>query len=89
MFSPGSFTLFDTATGNYGTLTFAFTTAPEPSTWAMMALGLVGPSFLGYRRGGTVSLTGCFVAVCRRPRDAHRRFSKASQRAPMSAPLGD
>jgi PEP-CTERM motif len=40
--------------GQSGTLTYDYipTTlaAPEPSTWAMMALGFVGLGHVGYRR---------------------------------------
>ena len=39
------------APGGFGVGTFALTAAvPEPSTWAMMLLGFVGLTFLGYRR---------------------------------------
>lgn len=39
------------APGGFGVGTFALTAAvPEPSTWAMMLLGFVGLSVLGYRR---------------------------------------
>ena len=33
--------------------------APEPSTWAMMLLGLAGLGFLGYRSGGSSSAARC------------------------------
>jgi PEP-CTERM motif len=32
------------------TFTATTTTIPEPSTWAMMALGFAGLGFLGYRK---------------------------------------
>jgi PEP-CTERM motif len=54
--SPGTYSLYESAGGSYpieetGTLSVAG--APEPSTWAMLALGFVALSFVGRRRQRT------------------------------------
>jgi hypothetical protein len=51
--SPGTYSLYESAGGTYpiaesGTLSIA--AAPEPSTWAMLALGFVALAFVGQRR---------------------------------------
>jgi PEP-CTERM motif len=51
--SPGTYSLYESAGGSYpiqeiGTLSVAGT--PEPSTWAMLALGFAALSFVGRRR---------------------------------------
>ena len=51
--SPGNYSLWESAGGNYpiqesGTLSVA--AAPEPSTWAMLALGLAALGIVGRRR---------------------------------------
>ena len=51
--SPGTYSLYESADGSYpieesGTLSIA--AAPEPSTWAMLALGFVALTFVGRRR---------------------------------------
>jgi hypothetical protein len=51
--SPGTYSLYESAGGNYpieesGTLSVAG--APEPSTWAMLALGFAALSFVGRRQ---------------------------------------
>ena len=51
--SPGTYSLYESAGGSYpieesGTLSIA--AAPEPSTWAMLALGFVALAFVGQRR---------------------------------------
>jgi PEP-CTERM motif len=51
--SPGNYSLWESAAGGYpvqesGTL--SVTAAPEPSTWAMLALGLGALAFVGRRR---------------------------------------
>jgi hypothetical protein len=51
--SPGTYSLYESANGSYpieesGTLSVA--AAPEPSTWAMLALGFVALTFVGRRR---------------------------------------
>jgi hypothetical protein len=51
--SPGDYSLWESAGGNYpiqesGTL--SVTAAPEPSTWAMLALGLAALGIVGRRR---------------------------------------
>jgi hypothetical protein len=51
--SPGAYSLYESAGGSYpiqeiGTLSVAG--APEPSTWAMLALGFAALSFVGRRR---------------------------------------
>ena len=51
--SPGNFSLYESAGGNYpiqesGTL--SVTPIPEPSTWAMLALGFAALGFVGRRR---------------------------------------
>jgi PEP-CTERM motif len=43
--SPDVFGLISDAPG-----TWAVTTVPEPSTWAMLLLGFAGIGFLAYRR---------------------------------------
>ena len=57
--SPGNFSLWESAGGNYpiqesGTLSVA--AAPEPSTWAMLALGLATLGIVGRRRRRTPRL---------------------------------
>jgi PEP-CTERM motif len=54
--SPGTYSLYESAGGSYpiqevGTLSVAG--APEPSTWAMLALGFAALSFVGRRRQRT------------------------------------
>jgi PEP-CTERM motif-containing protein len=54
--SPGTYSLYESAGGSYpiqeiGTRSVAG--APEPSTWAMLALGLMALSFVGRRRQRT------------------------------------
>ncbi len=54
--SPGAYSLYELAGGSYpiqeiGTLSVAG--APEPSTWAMLALGFAALSFVGRRRQRT------------------------------------
>ena len=51
--SPGAYSLYESAGGSYpiqeiGTLSVAG--SPEPSTWAMLALGFAALSFVGRRR---------------------------------------
>jgi PEP-CTERM motif len=51
--SPGTYSLYESAGASYpieesGTLSIA--AAPEPSTWAMLALGFVALTFVGQRR---------------------------------------
>jgi hypothetical protein len=41
------------ATANSGAIFETGSAVPEPSTWAMMALGFVGLGFAGYRRART------------------------------------
>ena len=57
--SPGTYSLYESAGGSYpfeesGTLSVA--AAPEPSTWAMLALGFVALTFVGRRRQRTARL---------------------------------
>jgi hypothetical protein len=57
--SPGTYSLYESAGGSYpieesGTLSVA--AAPEPSTWAMLALGFVALTFVGQRRQRTARL---------------------------------
>jgi hypothetical protein len=57
--SPGTYSLYESAGGSYpieesGTLSVA--AAPEPSTWAMLALGFVALTFVGRRRQQTARL---------------------------------
>ena len=57
--SPGTYSLYESANGSYpieesGTLSVA--AAPEPSTWAMLALGFVALTFVGRRRQHTARL---------------------------------
>jgi PEP-CTERM motif len=52
-------TFATSASGLMGTITYTYTPAaspavPEPSTWAMMALGFAGLGFLGYRKTRSV-----------------------------------
>jgi hypothetical protein len=54
--SPGTYSLYESAGGSYpiaesGTLSVAG--APEPSTWAMLALGFIALTFVGGRRKRT------------------------------------
>ena len=54
--SPGTYSLYESAGGSYpiaesGTLSVAG--APEPSTWAMLALDLIALTFVGGRRKRT------------------------------------
>jgi hypothetical protein len=54
--SPGTYSLYESAGGSYpiqeiGTLSVAG--APEPSTWAMLALGFAALGFVGRRRQRT------------------------------------
>ena len=60
--SPGNYSLYELAGGSYpiqeiGTLSVA--AAPEPSTWAMLALGFVALAFVGRRRQRTARLAPC------------------------------
>ncbi len=43
-------------TGSVGTVTAIAAAVPEPSTWAMMALGFAGVGFMAYRRKSKPSL---------------------------------
>jgi hypothetical protein len=57
--SPGRYSLYESAGGSYpvaesGTLSVA--AAPEPSTWAMLALGFIALTFVGRRRRRTARL---------------------------------
>ena len=54
--SPGTYSLYESAGGSYpiaesGTLSVA--AAPEPSTWAMLALGFAALTFVCRRRQRT------------------------------------
>jgi PEP-CTERM motif len=51
VFSVGSFSLDDRATGSAaGTITFSATPVPEPSTWGLMLLGFAGLGAIATRK---------------------------------------
>ena len=67
--SPGTYSLYELAGGyNYpiqesGTLERG-RGAPEPSTWAMLALGFVALAFVGRRRQRTARLAPAWAKSC-------------------------
>jgi hypothetical protein len=65
--SNESFSVFDQAQVGLRYGGVAFAAVPEPSTWAMMALGFAGLRFAGYRKAKGAAVSVAEVSSASRP----------------------